>query len=294
MRCVQPHAVVTGASSGIGRATVLRLAAMGYHVYAGVRRARDGESVQREAPAHRLTPLPLDVTDRQQIAAAAKTVEGHVGGLGLEALVDNAGIGLTGPLEFVPVEAFRRQFEVNVIGQLAVTQAFLHSLRTACGRIVIVGSIGSHITMPFAGPLASSKATVTSLAHAFRQELAPWGIRVVLVEPASIRTDAIDKLKRDAERVVDEFPPGTQALYRFTYPEMVRRALAQERRGSPPDVVAQVVAKALTVRRPRTRYLVGKHAYLLSAAAHLPTPVLDALRRRLFGLPRPGSQANSR
>jgi NAD(P)-dependent dehydrogenase (short-subunit alcohol dehydrogenase family) len=291
MRCVRPHAVVTGASSGIGRATALRLAAMGYHVYAGVRRTGDGESLQRDAPADRLTPLPLDVTDGQQILAAAKTVEGHVGGLGLQALVDNAGVGLTGPLELVPIEAFRRQFEVNVVGQLAVTQAFLHSLRTAQGRIVVIGSIGSHLTMPFAGPLASSKSTITSLADAFRQELAPWNIRVVLIEPASIRTDAIGKLERDAARVVDGFPAGSQDLYRATYQEMIRRALVRERHGSPPDVVARSVAEALTARRPRARYLVGRHARVLAVAARLPTPVLDALRRRLFGLPSPGSRA---
>jgi NAD(P)-dependent dehydrogenase (short-subunit alcohol dehydrogenase family) len=294
MRCVHRHAVVTGASSGIGKATALHLARLGYHVYAGVRRTGDGESLQYGMPASRLTSLMLDITDGQQILAAAETIEAHVGGTGLQALVNNAGVALTGPLELVSVEAFRQQFEVNVIGQLAVTQAFLRSLREARGRIVIMGSIGSHITMPFAGPLAASKSTITSLAHALRQELAPWDIRVVLIEPASIRTEAVDKLIRDAQRVVDEFPPGAQDLYRIAYPEMIRRALAQEQHGSPPDLVARAVAKALTDRRPRARYLVGRHAYLLSTAAHLPSPVLDMVRRRLFGLPGPGSQATAR
>ena len=273
--------VVTGVSSGIGRATALRLAAAGYHVYGGVRRLADAP------PAARVTPLLLDVTDGAQIAAAAKTVAGDVGGAGLAALVDNAGIGVTGPLELTPPGEIRRQFEVNVVAQVAVTQAFLPLLRAARGRVVLVGSIGDRITLPFIGPLAASKHALASIADALRLELAPWGIRVVLVEPASINTEAVGKLERDAAAAVSGFvaDPG----YRRTYLEMVRRLAARERRGSPPDVVADAVATALTAGRPRARYLVGKDARRLAALALLPVPVLDAVRRRMFGLPAAGT-----
>jgi NAD(P)-dependent dehydrogenase (short-subunit alcohol dehydrogenase family) len=273
--------VVTGVSSGIGRATALRLAAAGYHVYGGVRRLAG-------APATAwVTPLLLDVTDEAQIAAAAKTVAGDVGDIGLAGLVDNAGIGVTGPLELTPPAEIRRQFEVNVVGQVAVTQAFLPLLRAARGRVVLVGSIGDRITIPFGGPLAASKHALASIADALRLELAPWGVRVVLLEPASINTDAVGKLERDARAAVAGFAadPG----YRRAYLEMVRRLAVLERRGSPPDVVADAVAAALAARRPRARYLVGKDARRLAALGRLPVPVLDAVRRRMFGLPAPGT-----
>ena len=192
------HVVVTGASSGIGRATALRLVGAGDHVFAGVREPADGEALRRAAVRGRLTPLLLDVTDAGQIAAAAATVDGHAGNAGLDGLVDNAGIGTAWPLELVPLDLFRRQLEVNLVGQLAVTQAFLPLLRRARGRLIVIGSIGDRITMPFAGPLTASKHAVASVADALRQELAPWGIRVVLIEPASIRTGAVGKLERDA------------------------------------------------------------------------------------------------
>ena len=275
--------VVTGVSSGIGRATALRLAAAGYHVYGGVRRLAG-------APATAwVTPLLLDVTDEAQIAAAAKTVAGDVGDIGLAGLVDNAGIGVTGPLELTPPAEIRRQFEVNVVGQVAVTQAFLPLLRAARGRVVLVGSIGDRITIPFGGPLAASKHALASIADALRLELAPWGVRVVLLEPASINTDAVGKLERDARAAAAGFAadPG----YRGTYLEMVRRLAVLERRGSPPGVVADAVAAALATRRPRARYLVGKDARRLAALGRLPAPVLDAVRRRMFGLPAPGTLA---
>ena len=209
-------------------------------------------------------------------------------------MVDNAGIGVTSPTELVPLDALRLQFEVNVIGQVAVTQAFLPLLRQAKGRIVVIGSIGDRFTPPFGGPLAASKSAIASLADALRQELAPWGIHVVLLEPASIHTDAIDKLERDAQRTADEFPVDAADLYRDSYLGMVDAALARERRGSPPVVVADVVLKALTNSRPRARYLVGNDAQLLANLARfMPTRALDAMRRRVFHLPAPGSRAQT-
>jgi NAD(P)-dependent dehydrogenase (short-subunit alcohol dehydrogenase family) len=173
-----------------------------------------------------------------------------------------------------------------------VTQAFLPLLRQAPGRLVVIGSIGDRISMPFGEPLSASKSAIASMTDAFRQELAPWGIRVVLVEPASIHTEAVDKVERDARGVVDAFPPDGRKLYQDAYQSMVRAAIAREREGSPPGLVADTIAEALTTGRPRSRYLVGKNSRLLATlAAVLPVPALDALRRRLFGLPAPGSRA---
>jgi NAD(P)-dependent dehydrogenase (short-subunit alcohol dehydrogenase family) len=291
--CTRSHIVVTGASSGIGRATALHLAAAGHHVYAGVRRPADAPAPPSASPGE-ITPLLLDVTDPAQISAAADTVAGHTGNAGLKGMVNNAGIGVFSPLEIIPIEQFRHQLEVNVTGQLAVTQGFLPLLRRARGRIVLIGSIGTRFTPPFTGPVSASKSTIATMAEALRQEFAPWDIRVVLIEPASIHTEAVDKLDRDAERLMREFSPGARTLYEDAFRRFVRIGLARERNGSPPQVVAQAVARALTTPRPHSRYLVGKDSRRMAVlAAALPTPVLDALRRKIGRQPAPGSRAMS-
>jgi NAD(P)-dependent dehydrogenase (short-subunit alcohol dehydrogenase family) len=288
MICAHRHVVVTGSSSGIGRATALRLADAGWHVYAGVRKPEDAP------PGKAITPLLLDVTNAEHIAAAVEAITEHVGSAGLNALVDNAGIGVAVPMELVALESLRWQFEVNVVGQVAVTQAFLPMLRQARGRVVVIGSIGDRFTPPFGGPLASSKSAVASIADAFRQELAPWDVDVVLLEPASIHTDAIDKLQRDSKSAVNEFSPTGRKLYGDTYLGMVSAALKRERKGSPPDVVAEKVREVLTMRRPRARYLVGKDAQVLANLVRfMPTSRLDALRRKVFNLPPRGSRATT-
>jgi NAD(P)-dependent dehydrogenase (short-subunit alcohol dehydrogenase family) len=286
MTCTHRHVVATGASSGIGRATALRLAGAGWHVYAGVRNLDDTPLAQM------ITPLLMDVTNAEQIGAAVESVAEHVGPAGLNALVDNAGIGVAVPMELVPLESLRRQLEVNVVGQVAVTQAFLPMLRRARGRVVFIGSIGDRFTPPFGGPLAASKSAIASIADAFRQELAPWNIDVVLLEPASIHTDAVDKLKHDSKSAVDKFSPDGAELYRDTYLGMVAAALRREQKGSPPDVVAEKVQTVLTTARPRARYLVGKDARMLANLVRfVPTSTLDALRRRIFKLPAHGLRA---
>jgi NAD(P)-dependent dehydrogenase (short-subunit alcohol dehydrogenase family) len=290
MNCTRKHTLVTGASSGIGRATALRLAAAGQHVYAGVRREADGDQLVRAAAGGEVTPLPLDVTDASQIAGAAAAIGGHAPA-GLDGLVNNAGYGLACPTELVPLDAFRRQLEVNVTGQLAVTQAMLPLLRQAAGRIVIVSTIGVRFNPPFAGPLDAAKAALTALADSLRQELAPWRIRVVLVEPASINSGAAGKVSRDAAAAMAAASPEGRALYQATFTTMLTVMNHRETNGSPPDAAAVTITRALTASRPRTVYLTGKDSRRLALLSMLPTPVLDAAKRRVFGLPAPGSLA---
>ncbi|HEY6708612.1 MAG TPA: SDR family oxidoreductase [Actinomycetota bacterium] len=288
--CARSHVVVTGTSSGIGRATALELAEAGYHVYAGARRPADAPAPPPAGPGE-ITPLLLDVTDPAQISAAADAVAAHTGPAGLDGLVNNAGIGVFGPLEILPIEQFRLQLEVNVTGQLAVTQALLPLLRRARGRIVLIGSIGTRFTPPFTGPVSASKSAIATMADAMRQELAPWDIGVVLIEPASIHTEAVDKLERNAERLLRDADPEARALYEDDFRRFVGIGLARERNGSPPRVVARAVAGALTAPRPHPRYLVGKDALPMAAlAALVPTRLLDALRRRVAHQPAPGSR----
>jgi NAD(P)-dependent dehydrogenase (short-subunit alcohol dehydrogenase family) len=291
MDWTRSHTLVTGCSSGIGRATALRLAAAGRHVYAGVRNPADGKRLAGAAGGGELTPLLLDVTDPSQVAAAAADITGHVAAHGLDGLVNNAGFGLACPTELVQLEAFRRQLEVNVTGQLAVTQAFLPLLRRTRGRIVMVSSIGVRFTPPFAGPLDATKAALAALGDALRQELAPWGVRVVLIEPASINSGAADKVIRDAAAAMAAAGPQGRALYGDTFERMLDLMGRREGNGSPPEVVAATILRALTSARPRAVYLTGRDSCRLAILSELPTPILDAARRRIFRLPAPGSLA---
>lgn len=266
--------LVTGASTGIGRATALLLARQGFTVHAGVRKDADGEAL---GPAVR--PIRLDVTDAGQIADAAA-------GIGrLDALVNNAGIGVTGPVEFVPLDVLRRQYEVNVFGQIAVTQAMLPLLRASRGRVVTVGSVGSWITLPFGGPLCSSKHAIRSLNDALRMELKPWGIEVVLIEPGSIHTDAVGKLEDEVEPRLASLGAEGRRLYGAAYRTMTTTGLRRERDGSSPEVVARAVLHALTSRHPHARYPVGKGSRVMSTLGRwLPQRTLDTLRLRALGL----------
>jgi NAD(P)-dependent dehydrogenase (short-subunit alcohol dehydrogenase family) len=290
MNCARKHTLVTGASSGIGRATALRLAAAGQHVYAGVRKEADADQLASAAAGGEVSPVLLDVTHAGQIADAAAVIGEHASA-GLEGLVNNAGYGLACPTELLPLAAFRRQLDVNVTGQLAVTQAVLPMLRRAAGRIVIVGTIGVRFSPPFAGALDASKAALTALADSLRQELAPWNIRVVLIEPATINSGAADKVSRDAEAALAAASPEGRALYQTTFTEMLKVMNRREGNGSPPEVAAATITRALTVGRPRAVYLTGKDSRRLALLSMLPASVLDATKRRVFGLPAPGSLA---
>jgi NAD(P)-dependent dehydrogenase (short-subunit alcohol dehydrogenase family) len=234
----------------------------------------------------------MDVTRPDQIALAGQTVGEHVGGRGLDALVNNAGVGLAWPLEVVPLDRFRAQFEVNVDGQLAVTQVFLPLIRQATGRVIMIGSIADRMTPPFVGPLAASKHALLALSEALRLELAPWNIRVVLIEPGNIRTEAGAKFEKDAAATLQQFEPGARALYAEAFRSMTSRFAARHQRGSDPEVVAAVVVRALETSRPHARYLVGKDARLFAVVAKLPPFLLDSLRRRIFGLPRRGASVS--
>jgi NAD(P)-dependent dehydrogenase (short-subunit alcohol dehydrogenase family) len=187
-----PAVLVTGASSGIGQACATRLVREGCRVFAGVRRAEDGERLLAQCPEW-LDWLILDVTNAGQIAAAAETVQRAVGDQGLAGLINNAGIAIGGPLEYVPAELLRRQLEVNVVGLHAVTVAMLPMVRRATGRIIHVGSISGRISSPLIGPYTASKHAVEGLTDSLRLELAPEGIHVAVIEPGQVRTPIWDK-----------------------------------------------------------------------------------------------------
>lgn len=276
-----PLALITGASTGIGRATTLRLAAAGWTVLAGVRRDADGQALSA-AGGERVQPLELDVTDPAQIQRAAECVRERASD-GLDALVNNAGIGVGGPLELLAPEELRRQFEVNVFGQVAVTRGLLPALRAARGRIVLVSSVGGRVAVPFNGPYAASKHALEALGDALRGELHETGVRVSLIEPGSVKTPIWEKARDTAASV--EIPPELQREYGHVPAAFEKVLRDAERRGVAPERVAATIERALTARRPRARYLVGGDARgMVLARAVLPTRAFDGMLRRALGV----------
>jgi NAD(P)-dependent dehydrogenase (short-subunit alcohol dehydrogenase family) len=275
-------ALVTGASTGIGRATALRLDAAGWRVFAGVRKETDAESLAAES-SDRLVPVMLDVTDAGQIAAAAERIGAEVGDAGLDGLVNNAGIGVPGPLETIPMEDFRRQVEVNMVGHVAVTKAMLPTLRRAPGRIVFISSIGGRIAFPLNGSYHVAKFGIEAAGDVFRQELRGSGISVSIVEPGSIKTPIWERSDREIAALLER-APETERLYGRQV-EAIRRASRKlGERGIPPERVAARIEHALTGRRPRTRYLVGLDAKLQARAkVFTPARLWDRIVARMIG-----------
>ncbi len=281
----QKHVLITGASSGIGAACALHLARSGYGVFAGVRKSEDGDRLKRESD-DRLTPVLVDVIDAESVAAAGKTVAEAVGDAGLFGLVNNAGIAIAGAIEAIPLEQVRRQFEVNFFGQLSMVQTFLPLLRQARGRLVNMSSVSGRAVVPILGPYAASKYALEAVSDALRLELRSSGVFVSLIEPGVVETPIWEKSESATKRMVDDWPEAMQVRYRPLV-DAVEAATAKSRRHAvSPERVAMVVARALSARRPRARYIVGRDAWLmLRLMKPLPDGLRDWLMVRFLGIP---------
>jgi NAD(P)-dependent dehydrogenase (short-subunit alcohol dehydrogenase family) len=250
-----PTVLVTGASRGIGRETALRLARAGWQIYAGVREPGDGEALKRDAPAGRIQPLVLDVTDDAQVAALAGTLPAE-----LDAVVNNAGIVVPGPVEALTPTGLRRQLDVNVVGQVAVTQAVLPKLRRARGRVVFMSSVSGRVSTPLLGAYAASKFAIEALGDALRLEVAPWGIHVSLIEPGAIDTEIWRNALDQANEVETSLSADHRALYARHVAGLRKTIPRIQKQTSSPEKVAAAVERALTEEKPRARYLVGRDA----------------------------------
>ncbi len=266
--------VVTGASTGIGKTIALALDAKGSRVFAGVRKEADGLALSREA-RNGLTPVLLDVTDASSIARAVETVTAQTNGE-LFGLVNNAGIGLGGPLELVPISGTRKLMEVNVIGLLAVTQAFAPLLRKARGRIVNIGSLAGIIAMPGASSYAASKFAVQAITDSLRVEFASFGIQVTIVDPGAIESALWDKGKAQKRALLDAAPPELLELYAPLI-EMGKKLGEHPRGILPASHVAKDVVHALTSSKPKVRYLVGPGPKKAFRLARMPVRLRDWL-----------------
>ncbi len=273
--------LVTGASTGIGAATVRALADHGFEVFAAARNTDDAKAVCEHQPS-RIRSLQLDVTDEASIRSAVQCIQVSLGGRGLYGLVNNAGVALGGPLECTPISALRRQLDVNVIGAAAVTQACLPLLRQATGRIINISSISGRVALPFVGPYAASKFALRAISDSLRAELRPWGIEVVMIEPGQIATPIWEKGIAECERVQAEWSADAHEYYDVTMSALLNHV----RRGGglPPERVADVIVKAMTARQPRTSYVVGRDSRWLRWLGRLPARWRDALFTR--SLPR--------
>ncbi|MDX1872266.1 SDR family NAD(P)-dependent oxidoreductase [Mycolicibacterium sp. 120266] len=275
-----PSVLVTGAGRGIGRAIAEQLAGRGWDVVAGVRSAADAEALRAVDPK-RISTVSLDITADTDLQALSDALPAR-----LDAVVNNAGIVVAGPMEAVSTEQWRKQLDVNVIGQLAVTRAVLPRLRESHGRVVFISSINGRLSTPLIGPYAASKFALEAAADALRMELAPWGIAVVLVEPAQTDTD----MWRTADTMVDdieaELTPQHRELYARHVAGMRKSVPISQRLAVPPTAVAAVVYAALTSRRPRPRYLVGIGPKVqVALMANIPSSLRDRIQRLVMRQP---------
>jgi NAD(P)-dependent dehydrogenase (short-subunit alcohol dehydrogenase family) len=273
--------VITGASSGIGADAAALLAREGFIVFAGVR--NDADAARAATLHERVRPVMLDVADRASIDSAVRTVaaSGHA----LRGVVGNAGIAVAGPLEFLPVDEVRRQFEVNVFGALAFVQAFLPQLRASRGRVVLVGSISGRLGIPFIAPYSASKAALRSFADALRVELRPAGIGVSLIEPGSVKTPIWQKGRDARDALVEQLGPQALEHYGDHVEAVFAQTQREERAGMPVARVSRAILHALTARKPRASYLLGGSARAGSIVAMLPSGLRDRALRASLRLP---------
>jgi NAD(P)-dependent dehydrogenase (short-subunit alcohol dehydrogenase family) len=278
--------VITGASTGIGRACALTLASRGFQVFAGVRKEEDGRDLRRAAAFGLLTPVHLDVTDAASIAAVTQQVAAEVGDQsGLSGLVNNAGTTLPCPVEFLPLSGFRHQLEVNLTGPLAVTQSLLPLLRRAQGRVVNVTSLGGRFGTPLMAPYAAAKHGLEGLSDVMRLEFGRLGVHVSIIEPGYVSTAMRGKLERDTEETIRSLPDEARSRYAEPLATLAATISQHAAHGSPPEEVANAVHHALTSRTPRTRYPVGKGAKrLLFIRRVLTDRGFDRLILRMTGM----------
>lgn len=255
----QFHVLITGASKGIGKATALYLDKQGYYVIAGVRKPADADTL-RAAATDRLTTVMIDVTEPDMIAAVAQQVAEITGEDGLYGLVNNAGVAIASPLELFELDAFRQQFEINLFGQLAVTQAMLPYIRKAQGRIINMSSIGGKSSTAFLGAYNATKHALEAVSDVLRLELQPWNIEVVSILPGAIQTPIWETAQQTATQLRADYPAEGAALYDKISQRFEQAMMKTGEGGIPPERVAEVVLQALTATRPQARYLVGNDA----------------------------------
>ncbi len=269
--------LITGASTGIGEACAHYFAERGWRVFAGVRQRADARRLESES----ITPVILDVTKPQHIETAITQITDAVGEGGLHGLINNAGVAVAGPFEFLPIDELRRQMEINFIAQVAVTQAALSLLRRGPGRIANMSSVSGRIAAPMFGPYAASKFALEAFTDSLRRELTPWDLHVASIEPGAIKTPIWKKGEAYAQERLDALPPKAETYYGKWLRKIVGYTQRANERGLDPRLVAEVTFHAISAARPKPRYVVGRGTWLTVLATRLlPDRWLDRLATR--------------
>jgi NAD(P)-dependent dehydrogenase (short-subunit alcohol dehydrogenase family) len=269
---IQEIVIITGASSGIGAATARELARRGFHVLTGVRRDQDADVIRGPG----VEPLIIDITNPDHIRALATRVHEDPQGRAVRALVNNAGIGVNAPVEVFAIDEWRRLFEVNFFGHIAVIQTLLPALIRSKGRVINISSVGGKIAMATYGPYAAAKFALEAVSDSLRREIAPFGVEVVVVEPGAVKTKIAGRAIATAHEVAATMTPEQRQRYgRLVQAITAQAASVTESSGLSADAAAKVLAKAVTARKPRTRYTIGREAALLPLLAILPDRMLD-------------------
>jgi len=266
--------LISGASTGMGAATARELARRGYHVLAGVRRESDADALRGPG----LEPVILDITDPGHIEAVARRIAGDPARRPLRAVINNAGIAINAPVELLSMAEWRRQFEVNFFGHVAVTQAVLPALHASSGRVVNISSLGGKVAMPTYGAYAGAKFAMEAMSDALRRELAPHGVQVVVVEPGGVRTEMTSRGVERMNETIAALSPQQRGRYGGLLRAVISHATAFTKSGQPAETAGRIIADAATVRRPRARYTIGRDAAVLTRLSRvLPDRVLDRL-----------------
>lgn len=251
--------VVTGASTGIGAATARELARRGFHVLAGVRRGIDADALR----ATNLEPVMLDITNEADIAALLKRIADDPERRPLRALVNNAGIGVNAPVETLPLSEWRRLFEVNLFGHVAMTQALLPALLGSRGTVVNISSVGGKMAMATYGPYAGAKFALEAVSDALRREVESLGVKVIVIEPGAVTTEMLGRVGVTGERIAGAMTTEQRGRYAALMHAIISQAKAAIPNGVPAEEAGRVIADAITSPRPRTRYTVGRDAAII-------------------------------
>lgn len=269
---IQDLVIITGASSGIGAATARELARRRFHVLAGVRRDQDADAIRGPG----IEPLIIDITNPDHIRALANRVHGDPQGRVVRALVNNAGIGVNAPVEVFAIDEWRRLFEVNFFGHIAVTQTLLPALIRSEGRVINISSVGGKIAMATYGPYAGTKFALEAVSDSLRREIAPFGVQVVVIEPGAVRTKIAGRAIATANEVASNMTPEQSQRYGGLVQASTAQAASFTDSGLSADAAAKVLAKAVTARKPRTRYTIGRTTAVMTLLARiLPDRTLD-------------------
>ena len=289
------YALVTGASTGIGYHTAKAFVDQGYHVFVSVRKQADAEKLSREIGPE-LSPLLFDVTDTAAIAAAERMVREKVGDEGLAVLVNNAGIATSGPLMHQDIDDIRKQFEVNVIGQIAVIQAFLPLLgavaqpKHAPGRIINISSVGGKVAAPFLGAYAGSKHALEGMSHSLRRELQLYGIDVIIIGPGAIKTPIWEKPS------ATDLGPYVKTAYKSAGEKFQAFMLKTGRAGLEPSFLGKKIVEIAEKRKPKVRYTFAPNKFRdFILPLLLPARMIDRALKKNLGLdPKGGGKGQSK